>query len=354
MTSGLWIATAGLPTPTLIDAVPPACRRRVDTLPCPGVDVDGPDVILQAPEWPVEAATHFVPSFAALTPMTYSVRLEVSVRAGGAWSPFAVGVGLGPTPFAPREPVEGLAADIDVFRTPRPVEAARLRVRLRGDEAAAVLAAPWMLTLSASDSAPAVSPGASTPAPRLEVPRRSQMEADSAIARRICSPTCVAMVMDFWGRSPALDSLAAEMFHPGVDLYGVWPAAIVAAGRHGLSGYLLRFPDWTAAAYCLGRGLPIVASVRYAAGELTGAAVAQTPGHLVVLTGWSNGEVLVNDPGAPDRPSVARRYRLDEIVRVWLERAAIGYVIFPVGGPDMAPHTPPTLGPPRQSRGAPR
>jgi catechol 2,3-dioxygenase len=25
-----------------------------------------------------------------------------------------------------------------------------------------------------------------------------------------------------------------------------------------------------------------------------------------------------------------------------------------VGGPDMAPHTPPTLGPPRQSRGAPR
>ena len=114
------------------------------------------------------------------------------------------------------------------------------------------------------------------------------------------------------------------------DLYGVWPAAILAAGRRGIAGYLLRFPDWVAAAWCLARGLPVIASVRYASGELTGAAAASTPGHLLVLTGFEDGVVLVNDPAAPTSAGVSRRYALDELRRVWLERSAVGYVLFAV------------------------
>ena len=45
-----------------------------------------------------------------------------------------------------------------------------------------------------------------------------------------------------------------------------------------------------------------------------------------MLTGFEGGEVLVNDPAAPTRAEVARRYRLDELVRVWLGRAGVGYV----------------------------
>ncbi len=145
---------------------------------------------------------------------------------------------------------------------------------------------------------------------------------------RICSPTSVAMVLAYWGVPVALGDLAAEMFHPALDLYGVWPAAIHVAGRHGLLGYLLRFPDWSSAAWCLERGLPIIASVRYRAGELSGAALDETSGHLVVLTGYEGTEVLVNDPVASDSATVFRRYQLDEIRRVWLERAGVGYVLF--------------------------
>src|SRR5262249_24893660 len=134
----------------------------------------------------------------------------------------------------------------------------------------------------------------------------------------------------FWRRPVRLDVLVKDMFSPAVDLYGVWPAAIVASSRRGLAGYVLRFPDWTSAAWCLERGLPIIASGRYADGELTGAGVRQTPGHLLTLTGWQGDEVFVNDPAAPGAASVARRYRLDELARVWLERTGIGYVIFPV------------------------
>jgi hypothetical protein len=154
------------------------------------------------------------------------------------------------------------------------------------------------------------------------------MQAEAAIAPRICSPTCVAMLLDFWRRPASLEALAAEIFHPGVDLYGVWPSAVVAAGRRGLAGYLLRFPDWAAARWCLARGLPVIVSIRYGAGELTGAAVTATAGHLIVLTGQEGDEVLVNDPAAPTTAGVGRRYRLAELTRVWLERSGVGYVLF--------------------------
>ena len=330
MTTGLWVATSGIPASVVTEAVPPTCRRRLDTV-SPPMDRGGADTLIEAPEWAVAGATHFVPSFAALTDAPYSVRLELSVRVGGAWSPWAAGAGLGPASFGPQSGAGPLAVDVDVFHTRAPVEAARLRARVSAPATAAVLTAPWMLTLSATDAATPMPARAATATPgtRLEVPARSQMAADPAIASRICSPTCVAMVLDFWQRPVGLVPLAAEMFQPAVDLYGVWPAAIKAAGRRGLAGYLLRFPDWPAAAWCLGRGLPVIASVRYAAGELTGAAAAQTPGHLLVLTGWEGDDALVNDPAAPDVTSVARRYPIDELARVWLGRSGVGFVIFP-------------------------
>jgi hypothetical protein len=133
----------------------------------------------------------------------------------------------------------------------------------------------------------------------------------------------------YYGAPVTVAALAAEMFHPALDLYGVWPAAIRAASRRGVGGYLLRFPDWAAAAWCLEGGMPVIASVRYGAGELMGAAIAETSGHLLVLTGYGDGEVFVNDPAAPSTSEVARRYRLDDLRRVWLARSGVGYVLFP-------------------------
>jgi len=188
-----------------------------------------------------------------------------------------------------------------------------------------------MATLSASEVGPPASPDPASETSRLTVPARSQMQAPPDIAARICSPTSVAMVLEYWGRPDGTAALAAEMFNAVTDCYGVWPAAIRAAGRRGVAGYLLRFPDWPAATWCLARGLPIIASIRYAAGELTDAAIGETSGHLVVVTGLDGDAVLVNDPAAPTVSSVPRRYRLEEFRRVWLERTGVGYVLFRPG-----------------------
>jgi hypothetical protein len=331
VSGGLWGVTSGISAARLAETIPPVCRRVVEPVTPSAVHVSGDEALVVSADWPAAGATHFVPAFSALTPEPCSVRFELSARVAGEWSPWIASVGLGPAPFQSVHAEGPISVDVDVFRSATPVEAVRLRLRVRAPDPTAVLAAPWALTLSATGpSAPRESTSAPAPPARLSVPPLSQMEADPALGHRICSPTCVAMVLAHWRRPANVAALAGEMFHPATDLYGVWPAAILVAARRGIAGYLLRFPDWAAAAWCLAQGLPVIASVRYASGELTGAAAPATPGHLLVLTGYEDGVALVNDPAAPNAAGVARRYAIDELRRVWLERAGVGYVLFPL------------------------
>jgi hypothetical protein len=324
----LFVATSGVDAAAFAGAVPPACRREPS--PPAVVAVTTRELVLELPEWrPRIAARHLLPSISVLTDAPYAARFELSVSVDGHWSPWIGTVTLGTETFAPA-PSRGdlLECDVDVFTAAAPCEAARLRIRLGAADPGALAAAPWAATLSASDLAPPTRIDPTGTTPRLAVPALSQMEAPPEIALRICSPTSVAMVLAYWAAPAAVTPLADEMFHPATDRYGIWPAAIKAAGRRGVAGYLLRFPDWPSAAWCLARGLPIIASVRYAAGELTGAPLRETSGHLLVLAGCDGDHVLVNDPVAPSRGEVPRRYLRAELQRAWLDRAGVGYVLF--------------------------
>jgi len=322
----LFLAASAWPAGSLAHVVPPSCDRGI--VAAPSVAADGEHLVVRFPEWrPRQPAHRLVPALSALAESPLGFRFELSAFAAGSWSPWVAGATVGPARFAgPAARSETLVCEIDEFIANPPAERVRVVLRASASTAGAALAAPWCVSLSAwspgSDGLPA-GDGA-----RLVVPAFSQMEEDAAIRHRVCSPTCVAMVMAYHGAPVAVADLAREMLQPELDLYGVWPAAIRAASRHGIGGYLLRFPDWAAAAWCLERRMPVIASVRYDAGELTGAAIAQTSGHLLVLTGYAEGDVFVNDPAAPRSAEVARRYRLEELRRVWLGRSGIGYVLF--------------------------
>ena len=323
----LFAVCSRLDARAVTDAIPPSVRRGLEPAPAPRRD--GTDVVVELGPWtPRAAARHLVPSLALVTPRPPCVRFEISARRDGTWSPWVATVVLGGDGFATLPArADGLTADIDEVHATPPLEAVRLRVRVGGAEADAMLEAPWLVTLSAWDGA-AVPAAQTVGAVTLAVPARTQMVEPEAVRLSICSPTSVAMALEFLGCAVPTLALAAEIFHAPTDRYGVWPAAVRAAAAHGLPGYLLRFPDWDAVAWCLGRGLPIVASVRYAAGELANAAIPDTTGHLIVITGLEGDDVLVNDPAAPSEAEVPRRYRCDELTRVWLERAGVGYVFF--------------------------
>jgi len=328
MITELFVALSGIDVAAVMGAIPPPCR----TAPCSFsvVNIDESEALIELPPCrPRVAVRHLLPSLSVLTDRPYSARFELSTRSDRTWSSWVATTTLGSAAFgALPAAAGGLTCDVDVYTTTAPVEEMTLCVRVAAADLRAVLDAPWMATLSVSDVGPLASPDAAREPLRLTVPARSQMQAPSEIAARICSPTSVAMVLEYWSRPEDTASLAAEMFNAATDCYGVWPSAIQAAGRRGVAGYLLRFPDWSAATWCLARGLPIIASVRYAAGELGGAAITETSGHLVVITGHEGDDVLVNDPAAPTAASVRRRYRIEELRRAWLERSGVGYVLF--------------------------
>jgi len=309
-------------------AIPPACRRPIEQ---PGTIVrEGADAVVELGPWrPRHAARHFVPALSVLGAPAHAFRFELSAVTARGWSPWIATATVGSAYFFPLPPAEGIESQIDLWTARESISEVKLRLRVRELHATSIFDQPWLVTLSACDGVEdGPKPTAPTGSARLSVPKLSQMEADPKLAPRICSPTSVAMVLAYLGAGVSIEHLAAEMFHPTLDIYGVWPAAVSAAGRRGVPGYLLRFPDWGAAVWCLDQGLPIVASVRYEGGELTGAAISATQGHFVVLTGYDGDDVLVNDPAAPTADVVARRYRRRELESVWLGRAGVGYVFF--------------------------
>ncbi|MBI1736859.1 MAG: C39 family peptidase [Candidatus Rokubacteria bacterium] len=303
--------------------VPPGCRTPLEGAGSPIVSEAG--TIQESPVWrPGRPARHFVPALSVLAPSVPAFRFELTIETRGEWAPWVAAAPIGGDDFTPALPATGtLSCDVDVFTASVPADAVRLRVRARGP-----LVAPWLMTLSACDLAPVARTAAPPGRARVTVPVRSQMIEPEPTRRHICSPTSVAMVLERWGRRVETLALAAEIFQPALGRYGVWPAAVAAAGRHGIAGYLMRFPDWGSAAWCLDAGLPIVASVRYAGGELAGAAMDHTDGHLVVVTGYEDGAALLNDPAAPTAEEVPRRVRIEDLERVWLERTGVGYVLF--------------------------
>ncbi|HYE90855.1 MAG TPA: C39 family peptidase [Terriglobales bacterium] len=323
----LFAACARLDPRCVADAIAPAVARGVDVDRAPLAD--GDDLVIEAGPWiPRTPARHLLPSLALLSDAPCGVRFELSARHGDAWSPWVATATLGDAAFTPQaDAANGLRTEIDEVHAAPAVDAVRLRARIGGPGRHAALDAPWLLTLSASDGVLPARDAAADAAP-LAVPPRTQMTEPDAVRLRVCSPTSVGMALEYLGCPVPTSTLAAEVFHPPSDRYGLWPAAVRAGAAHGVPGYLLRFTDWATAAWCLGRGLPIVASVRYARGELTGAPMAETSGHLVVITGLEGEDVLVNDPAAATAAEVPRRYRRDEVTRAWLARSGVGYVFF--------------------------
>ncbi len=131
----------------------------------------------------------------------------------------------------------------------------------------------------------------------LDVPFFSQRSLPEAIAGRTCCPTSLTMVLAFHGIRRPLADVAEAVWDPVHEIYGSWLRTAAVATAAGCPAVVRQARSWSAVAGWLRNSGPVIASISYGTGELRGAVMPKTDGHLVVITGLDGcGGVLVHDP----------------------------------------------------------
>ena len=163
----------------------------------------------------------------------------------------------------------------------------------------------------------------------LNVPERSQMIYPDG-GEVWCSPTSTSMVMAFYGIDVPVPTAAAGTYDAVYEGNGNWPFNVAYAAEHGLEGFVTRAASLAEAEKYIKAGIPVVASIRWKVGELPGAAIPSSSGHLVVIVGFdAQGNPVVNDPAAADNESVQRTYPRDIFENLWLNASGgMLYVIY--------------------------
>lgn len=169
---------------------------------------------------------------------------------------------------------------------------------------------------------------------RLAVPPKSQ-QLIPKIGHRICSPTSVAMVLNYKGNPITPEEVAQLVKDHGADLYGNWSYNVAVAGALGHEAYVA-YMSLEDVKSLLKSGHPIVASVTvkeeseldHLPKKADGTSITYPDGHLLVITGLGKHDgrhvVYVNDPAASSDEQVARYYDLQQFMNVWKR---VGYVI---------------------------
>jgi hypothetical protein len=161
----------------------------------------------------------------------------------------------------------------------------------------------------------------------LDVPARSQYAIEGE--RGWCSPTALSMLHAYHGIDVPIEETARAVFDRAYNGTGNWSFNVAYSGRLGLRGVVAYLRNFDHAQRLIERNIPIVISYSWGEGELPGAPLEHSDGHLSVLTGFvENGDAAVNDPAAPGVRVVYPRTALETI---WQRGGGVAYVVAPAG-----------------------
>lgn len=244
---------------------------------------------------------------------------EVQIRQGGVWSPFFK-LALYSQKINHSFPLQPHAAgqvQVDVLQAQTPAQAYRFRLTLNEEADVPGVFVCLRAAQTQPDACAAILPLGErkislTPLSqrRLAVPETDQM--------RLCSPTSLTMALNAFGVPADPLQTAAAVYDDRARIYGNWTLNTAYACRLGLQACVTRFTRLSQLDPFVNKDSLVLASMAYQRGELTGAAVPHTPGHLVVVCGWQDGQVWVADPAAEQTRQVLRRYPAEEFARAWL------------------------------------
>ncbi len=310
--------------------------------------------------------TRLVPSWTATTPTGTWVQVLVQVRdetgkvSGvkdlGRWAS-GDSVLKRSSAGSQADEVAKVATDT-LIATGRPLTAFRLYVKLmrRAGDSGPTVGSLGAVTSRPAATLPATSTPLSSKVVSLAVPGYSQMihlgenPEYGGGGEAWCSPTSLAMVLAYYGRLPAastyawvpssyaqrwVNGIARSVFDHTYDGAGNWPFNTAYAGTRVSGAFVTRLTDLRMAERFIRVGIPLIVSIRFDRGQLTGAPISSTDGHLLVLTGFTAaGNPIVNDPAAPSSKTVRRTYNRAQFERAWLGGSqGMAYVVHPSGKP---------------------
>ncbi len=299
------------------------------------------------------ALTELIASWQAGTPGNSLVEVQVRGRAGGgaltSWDTLARWAASDARVRRTSVPGQGddLAdVNVDTWRVPGGAVAWQLRVNLlRVGQASPSLRAVGAVASRLPDvdgvatSQPGVASGPDHVV--LDVPRYSQMIHSGHYpqwgsgGQAWCSPTSTSMVLGHFDALPGpkayawvadghpqpwVDHAARSTYDHSYDGTGNWPfnTAYAASLLRG-TAFVTRLRSLREAERFIAAGIPLVASISFGSGDLDGAPISSTNGHLLVIAGFTeSGNVVVNDPAAQQSSGVRRTYDRGQFEDVWL------------------------------------
>ncbi len=162
----------------------------------------------------------------------------------------------------------------------------------------------------------------------INVPQRSQMLYPDG-GEAWCSPTSTSMILAYYGLDHTVPDTARATYDTAYAGTGNWAFNVAYAGNQGMRGLVMRLPNLAEAEKYLAAGIPLGVSLGWKKGELPGAAVSYSDGHLMVLVGFDKqGDPVLNDPAAPSNATVRRTYPRRAFEQLWLSHSGgVSYVI---------------------------
>jgi len=165
------------------------------------------------------------------------------------------------------------------------------------------------------------------PALDCDVPEISQHDPAYPDQRGWCGPASLAMILAYHAYPLEVPRIAREVFDARYGGTGNWTFGAAFAAMLGFRAAVVPLRDLAHAHAFLADDVPLALSISWKPGELRGAPLPSSDGHIVVLRGIAeNGDALVNDPA---HPGVATTYARGEFERAWLGHGGIAIAIVP-------------------------
>jgi Peptidase_C39 like family len=213
---------------------------------------------------------------------------------------------------------EDISVEVDVIRAAQPFDGIEVRARDVRFELVA-FSSPVRLRPSLPYARDALI---------LDVPARSQYETGSA-QRGWCSPASLAMIHAFHGIDRPVAETARAVFDRAYNGTGNWAFNVAYSGTLGLRGVVAHLANLDHAQRLIERNLPLAISYSWSEGELPGAPLERSDGHLAVLRGFTrDGDCAINDPAARNVRVVYPRAAIEYL---WQRNDGVAYLVAPVG-----------------------